>query len=199
MSFISINESFGLSILFLQIPHIVVVNRKTKHYYSHIIYTDDHGKTWKLGGRTPNHKVNECAVAELSDGRLILNMRNYDRSKKTRQVAFSDDGGVTWKDQRHDDALIEPICQASLLSVYPPEDHAKPYLFFSNPASQQGRTHMTVRVSYDDGKTWPKSKLIYSGGSAYSDLVRISEDEIGVFYEKDGYQKIVLVPVPIEF
>lgn len=169
------------------------IEAKTRHYYSHVIYSDDHGKTWKLGGTTPSHKVNECAVVELSDGRLILNMRNYDRSKKTRQVAFSDDGGMTWKDQRHDEALIEPVCQASLLSVYPPDDEAKPYLFFSNPASQKGRTGMTVRVSHDDGKTWPKSKLIYAGGSAYSDLVRLSENEIGVFFEKDGYKKIVLV------
>ena len=90
------------------------IEADTKHYYSHVIYSDDHGKTWKLGGSTPQHQVNECEVVELAGGRLMLNMRNYDRAKKNRQVAFSDDGGLTWKDQRFDEALIEPICQAAI-------------------------------------------------------------------------------------
>ncbi len=76
----------------------------TKHYYSHVIFSDDHGQTWQLGGSTPRHQVNECEVVELCDGRLMLNMRNYDRSKKSRQVAVSDDGGLTWKEQRFDPA-----------------------------------------------------------------------------------------------
>ena len=65
----------------------------TKRYYSHVIYSDDHGQTWKLGGSTPRDQVNECEVVELAGGRLMLNMRNYDRAQRTRQVAISDDGG----------------------------------------------------------------------------------------------------------
>jgi sialidase-1 len=95
----------------------------TKRYYSHTIYSDDHGRTWTLGGSTPRDQVNECTVAELPGGRLILNMRNYDRSQKTRKVAFSDDGGITWGDLRSDPTLIEPICQASMLSVFPGGGH----------------------------------------------------------------------------
>jgi len=175
------------------------IEATTKHYYSHAIYSDDHGKTWQLGGSTPEHKVNECAVAELSDGRLLLNMRNYDRNKKARQVAISEDGGETWKDQRFDPVLIEPICQGSLLTVYPPEDHAGPWLLFSNPASTSGRTHMTVRLSLDDGRTWATSKLLHAGGSAYSDLVSIGENEIGCLYEKDGYRTIALARFALEW
>ena len=54
----------------------------TKRYYSHIIYSDDQGKSWQLGGSTPQHQVNECEAVELADGRLMLNMRNYDRAEE---------------------------------------------------------------------------------------------------------------------
>jgi photosystem II stability/assembly factor-like uncharacterized protein len=175
------------------------IEAATGHYYSHAIYSDDHGKTWELGESTPQHQVNECTVAELSDGRLMLNMRNYDRSKKARQVAISEDGGATWKDQRFDPVLIEPICQGSFLTLCPPEDHARQWLLFSNPASTGGRTHMTVRLSLDDGKTWANSKLVYAGGSAYSDLVSISENEAGCLYEKDGYKTIVLARFALDW
>jgi len=55
----------------------------TKKYFSHVIYSDDHGRSWQLGGSTPDDMVNECAVVQLDNGDLMLNMRNYDRTKKT--------------------------------------------------------------------------------------------------------------------
>ncbi len=86
-----------------------------KKYFSHIIYSDNHGKTWQLGGTTLQDQVNECTVAELPDGKLLLNMRNYDRTQKSRKISLSEDGGLSWSDIQSDTALIEPICQASLL------------------------------------------------------------------------------------
>jgi sialidase-1 len=49
------------------------IEAESKRYYSHIIYSDDHGETWRLGESTPQHQVNECMVVELADGRLMLN------------------------------------------------------------------------------------------------------------------------------
>jgi sialidase-1 len=78
-----------------------------------VIYSDDHGSTWKLGGEAPEQRFNECQVVELSDGRVMLNMRNVRPSDfTTRGVCVSDDGGETFKDLRQDATLIEPICQA---------------------------------------------------------------------------------------
>ena len=87
----------------------------TKKYYSHVIYSDDHGESWLLGGRTPVDQVNECQAVELADGSIMLNMRNYDRSKHTRAVSISHDGGITWGPLNRDPALIEPICQGSII------------------------------------------------------------------------------------
>ena len=166
------------------------IEAETKHYYSHVIYSDDKGNTWKLGGSTPQHQVNECAIAELSNGDLMLNMRNYDRDHKNRKVSLSKDGGISWSDIRSDETLIEPICQGSLLH----SDRAgKGDLFFSNPASTDSREKMTIRVSSDDGKSWLKKIVVNDGPSAYSDMVLINKKKIGILYEggeKSAYEGI---------
>ena len=162
-----------------------------RSFKSHVIYSDDHGKTWKLGGIAPKPMVNECEVVELADGRLLLNMRNYDKSIRARQVCFSKDGGLTWENQRHDKQLIEPICQASIRRLrWPTRDHPG-VILFSNPGSTKKRDRLTIRASYDDGNTWKHSRVLYSGGSAYSCLVILKNQGIGNLYEKDGYKRIV--------
>lgn len=170
------------------------IEAKTKHYYSHIVYSDDHGKTWKLGGRTPNHQVNECTVVELSDRRLMLNMRNYDRSKTCRQRAFSRDGGITWQDQGFDTTLVEPICQASIERYSWPAQGKQGVILFANPASTT-RVNMTVRASFDDGETWPSKLRLHSGPSAYSDLAVLSDGTAACLYERgtdQPYEQIAL-------
>jgi sialidase-1 len=160
------------------------IESESRHYYSHVIYSDDHGATWKLGGRSPQHQVNECEVAELDDGRLLLNMRNYDRKARTRQQAVSSDGGMTWEDQRHVPDLIEPICQASVRRL------RDGVLLFSNPASRSGRVGMTLRASFDQGQTWPWSALLDSGPSAYSCLQVLADGSVICLYEAGGYKEI---------
>lgn len=171
----------------------------TKHYYSHVIYSDDHGATWKLGGTTPRHQVNECEVVELSGGRLMLNMRNYDRTKKNRQVAVSDDGGQTWTGQRFDAQLIEPICQAAVARLTLPTDDTPGTIIFSNPASRDKRVNMTLRASHDDGASWPDALVLHSGPAAYSDLALLSGGDIACLYEAgqtSPYESIVFAVVP---
>lgn len=145
---------------------------------SHAIYSDDGGKSWTLGGICPHVDTNECQVAELPDGRLVLNMRSADKTHKYRSVCYSSDGGETWTDFHYDDTLIEPICQASLLAL--PGDGT---LVFSNPASQTERKHLTLRLSSDGGKTWSSSRELYAGPAAYSSLNLLPDGSIGCLYE----------------
>ena len=154
---------------------------------SHVFYSDDHGHSWKLGGVT-DFLMNECAVVELSDGTLMLNMRNYRRTGR-RAVSFSADGGMTWSPCRDDPTLVEPVCQASLISDENPDD-GKLRLLFSNPASTSGRHHLTVRMSTDEGKTWPDSRLLYMDSAAYSCLAALPCGDVGILFERDGYQRI---------
>ncbi len=166
--------------------------RNWKVHRSHIIYSDDHPKTWKLGG-IHDDLTNESTVAELSDGSVMQNMRNY-FGKHNRAVAVSKDGGETFGKLYLDDALQSPTCQASLLRFSWPED-GKSRLMFSSPTDR--RNKMTIRISYDEGKTWPVSKLIYKGDGAYSNLIKLSDDKVGLFYEKDGHASMVFATIPL--
>jgi sialidase-1 len=165
---------------------------------SHVIYSDDHGETWQLGGEPPQAEFNESQIVELADGRLMLNMRNAVSGKRAdapheRGVCISDDGGLTFINLRRDPALVEPIGQASILRYSWPEDPGRGRILFANPASTKDRVSMTIRMSYDEGQTWPVQKLIFEGKSAYSSLVRLPEGAIGLLYEagdRTPYERI---------
>jgi sialidase-1 len=159
--------------------------------HSHVLYSDDRGATWKIGGIAAE-KTNESAVAELKDGSLVLNMRSYHGGNR-RAVQRSRDGGLTWSPLEFDDALIEPVCEASLVSAVPAGSRPDNRLLFSNPAATS-RTHMTVRLSRDGGRTWPASRLIYQGPSAYSSLAVLRDGTIGLLYERGerrAYERIM--------
>jgi sialidase-1 len=157
------------------------IEAKTKKYRSHVIYSDDHGETWKTGGIVPQDQVNECTVAELGNGRLFLNMRNYDRSQRNRRISYSDDGGESWSDIQSAPELVEPICQASMLMF---KRESEPgILLFMNPASSESRVKMTLKMSFDQGKSWKYSLLLHSGPSAYSDMVQLNSRKVLLLME----------------
>ena len=166
---------------------------------SHVIFSDDHGATWQLGG-IEDEKTNESTVVELADGSLLHNMRSYHK-KNRRAVATSKDAGATWSPVKLDNALIEPVCQASILRGTWPADGTKSRILFSNPASVK-RENLTVRVSYDEGATWPVSKVIYAGPAAYSGLTVLPDKSIACLFEcgkKNAYETISLARFPLDW
>ncbi|MBI4663370.1 MAG: exo-alpha-sialidase [Verrucomicrobia bacterium] len=171
----------------------------TQARQSHIIYSDDHGATWKLGGVVgPN--CNESQIVELPDGALMLNMRSYQANNR-RLISISKDGGLTWSKPWEDPVLIEPVCQASILRFSSGFQAQRDLLLFSNPASTK-REKMTVRLSYDQGKTWPVSKQLYAGRAAYSCLTVLPDGNIGCLYERgenSAYEKITLAVFPLRW
>lgn len=149
----------------------------TATYQSHIIYSDDAGDTWQLGG-TIGKMTNESTVAELPDGSLVQNMRSY-HGLNRRAVSFSKDGGKTWSGIYLDPELIEPVCQGALIRY---DVNGKSYFAFTNPASKK-RENLTLRISNDGYRSWNQSILVNSGFSAYSDMVITSNGNLGCFYE----------------
>ncbi|MBA4188670.1 MAG: exo-alpha-sialidase [Planctomycetaceae bacterium] len=159
---------------------------------SHVIFSDDGGKSWKLGGVVgPN--CNESQAVELADGSVMLNMRTYAANNR-RFVAISKDGGETFTKPVDDKELIEPVCQGSILRL-PGE---KGGVMFSNPASLK-REKLTVRLSRDEGKTWAVAKELHAGPAAYSCLTVLPSGEVGCLYErgdKNAYETITFARFP---
>lgn len=155
------------------------VEAGTRQSVSHVIWSDDHGKTWKLGGLAQD-STNESTIAELSNGRLMLNMRNTGKSRY-RQIAISRNAGKKLSPKAPDGVLVEPVCEGNLLAFRAADGRWG--LAFSNPASAVGRVDMTVRISYDDGRTWPLQRLLYAGPSAYSCLTILPDGRLSCLYE----------------
>ena len=139
-----------------------------------IMYSRDRGETWHVHEYA---KINttESQVVELEPGVLMLNMR--DNRKTGRAVYVTRDFGRSWEPHASDGQLVEPVCMASLLK-------AGDALLFSNPSDPSERRNITVRMSLDGGRTWPRELLLDEGGSwGYSCLTMIDKDTMGILYE----------------
>ena len=173
----------------------------TGAHRSHLVLSDDRGVTWRLGA-SADEGTNESQVVELADGRLLLNMRNHPpKPENFRLIAISPDGGGTLSAATPNRALIEPPAQASLLRLtrQPPADRNR--LVFANPAAAR-RERMTVRVSHDEGGTWPIARVVHDGPSAYSSLVVFADSSIGLLYERGAaspYERMTFTRFSLEW
>lgn len=162
------------------------------------IYSDDHGQTWLAGEiAVPNegdfHNPNETSVAELSDGKVMLVNRNVSKPNR-KLVTVSADGASGWSTPRFEEALWEPVCMASVLALPKPAGgvlFACPHTLKRDasghevPGAGAPRKNLTLQLSRDDGHTWPISKALEEGPSAYSDLGMLPDGTLLCFYERD--------------
>ncbi len=170
--------------------------------YSHLIYSDDHGRTWAIGGEG-ERDGNESTVAELKNGDLMLNMRgprhqNRADNGSCRLAAVSRDQGITLEPQYYDRALTEPVCNGSILN-YTPKGKLTETLLFSNPDHPTKRKNMTVKISKDSGKSWQTTCRLSDAPAAYSDMVVLSNGDLGVMYETGAescYERIEFAILP---
>lgn len=165
--------------------------------HSSIIYSDDHGKTWKSG---IGAKINttESQVVETEPGILMLNMR--DNRGKFRSVATTKDMGATWLEhQTSYEALPDPVCMASLIKArVMVKGKMQDVLFFSNVATQTTRKNMTIKASLDLGETWlPAHELLLDERLTYgySTLTKIDDQTLGLLYE--GERDLYFIRVPV--
>lgn len=170
-----------------------------------VIYSDDEGQTWHQGGYMDYPNSNESTVVELGNGDIVINTRNSNKDNYYRYEAVSKDGGITFGPVVPT-SLVEPAtgCQGSLIRHSVDQKTGETILLFSNPNHKSSRRHGTVKVSYDSGKTWSRMfQFVPDDGNAmyvaYSDMVIIGQDKIGVFYEEGYQQNIGIVFKTIDF
>jgi sialidase-1 len=172
-------------------------------YRAHSFFTDDHGDSFHIGESISIPGSNESSASEISGGWLMMNIRNQRGDIRQRIVGISQDGGNSWAETYFDPQLPDPVCEGSILTIG--QAKGKNILAFSNAADIKRRDQLTLRISYDDGKTWPQSILIAKGTSedeskhdfaAYSDLVLVNKRTVGILYERKDYSQIVFAAIP---
>lgn len=162
-------------------------------------YSDDHGETWNRSQAVPFEGemawASESKVAELADGILVLNSRTFELSgngQRLRTRSFSHDGGINWSVLENDPALKTVSCNGSLITVKHPKGKDGVMLLCSVPVGPK-RTQGTVYISFDGGMTWPNKKVLVEGQFAYSSLIKLPDNSIGLFYETNFHKDIKLI------
>lgn len=164
------------------------------------IFSDDHGRSWQRGQiaipDTPEFIFpSEAAVVQMADGRVMLNARS-ESLRHRRLITVSPDGAADWSQPRFDEALLEPICMAGIVRVREPEGDRPGLIAFSNPHNltrtdrkevpgrSRDRINVSIKLSYDEGQSWPAGRLLEEGFSGYSDLAALADGTILCFYER---------------
>lgn len=169
---------------------------KFEEYQAHAYYSDDHGKTFHISESLVIPGSNEATATALSNGKLILNARNQQGDKRKRIMAVSKNGGIHWDTTYFDENLPDPVNQGSLLNIGMYKN--KEMIAFINAADTKNRNNLTLRISADEGKTWFKNILVDATSdekkmadfTAYSDIVLLKKNKIGILYEKNNYSTI---------
>jgi sialidase-1 len=163
------------------------------------VYSDDQGKTWKAGDiAVPCTddwiNPNETVAIELNDGRVMLNVRSESKAHR-RIIVTSPNGATGWSAPRFDEALLEPICMGGIVRY---NHEGKSLILFSNPhnlekakgkaepGKNRDRKNVSVKISRDEGQTWPVNKLLEDGPSMYSDIAVTPKGTILCFYGRSG-------------
>lgn len=168
------------------------------------VFSSDHGATWDFGSGIPtaSPQTNENTLCELDDGRLLFSMRTPSGSNGQRAWVRYQPGGAnpmrdgTWETLFRLPSVPDPVCQGSVIQwTSTHRGDPREFILFGNPASSSSRVNFTLRVSPDGGNTWPVSRLLYAGPSAYSSICILPDRSIGVLFEKDNYTRVTFARV----
>ncbi len=150
-------------------------------------YSDDGGKSWNIGRKSDAGRgINEVSIAETEEGGLLVVSRAWGGG--VRKVAYSEDGGESWGPVNDHPELPSPNCQNGLTRYSFADDAtlgSRGRILFSSPT--QGRTNGVIKMSYDDGKTWPVAKSVGAGNYSYSVLCPVKPGVAGVLFEVNGH------------
>ena len=123
-----------------------------------------------------------------------MNSRDQSGASRARIIAISKDGGAKWESVSVAKDLIDPVCEGSMIDYQYRKEHL---LLFSNAGNQRERRDLTISVSSDGGRTWPKHSLVETGPAAYSDIVGMKGDRLGIVWERGNNGGIFFTVVPV--
>jgi sialidase-1 len=164
-------------------PYVWIDGQRRLHAANAI--SDDHGASWRMGTDI-GIGLDENKAVELDDGRVLQNIRAYDKRTHHRLLAYSDDGGERYAAAQPEPNLPDPRNNADIIRAHPdaaPGSREARMLLFVNTAHPRDRRDLTVRLSCDSGQSWPVAKLLHAGPAMYAALARLPDGSYGVLYE----------------
>lgn len=192
-----IELEYGIKKGRLVAPVAISIEKGTQAYCMALIYSDDKGETWHIGAVDDNLtdavRANETTIVELKDGRIYVNTRDQNGGslEKNRGETFSTDGGLSFSEPIiESDKFPSPVVQSALLGWNSYIENKNNMLFFSTPSNVNKRLDLVIMSSTDASETWKTMFKIHDGSSAYSDMVKLDDETLGVIYETDDYKKI---------
>ncbi|MFI8164851.1 exo-alpha-sialidase [Streptomyces sp. NPDC085931] len=155
-----------------------------------LVVSDDGGDHWRIGATdtwpieedgTFRQKPSEVTLTERADGALLVSGREQDGTDLGhRAQTVSTDGG---------DSFATPF--RALPDFYTPQVQGATLrlgdrMLLSAPADPDRRRTMTVRSSYDGGRTWEsvdRGTVVTTDWSGYSDMAAVDGSTVGLLYE----------------
>lgn len=141
----------------------------------YIIYSDDEGNTWKFSTQSAYSGGDESKLVELADGTVMISVRQSGQ----RGYNKSTDGGVTWGTQAKWADISGCACNADILYVN------KHVMLHSYP-NNGSRKNLTIKASFDDGKSWSNPYVVCAPGASYSTMDVTKDGDIAIFYEDNA-------------
>ena len=169
-----------------------------KVQFSYAMYSDDHGQTWRRSQPLDIDLSDESMSVETADGRIYMNMRSRQK-KHLRAYAWSSDGGETWSEVAFDPGMPEPSVQGSVVRFTTADKHGRNRVLLAHPSSQTERARLTVRMSYDECRTWPVAKLLHQEYSGYSDLAIAPDMTVLCLYESEWHARMILARFTLDW
>lgn len=185
-----------------------------KLFSAAVVYSDDHGKTWTRGkspndgrifdGQTIDSRTNqndaasthESTLLEKDNGTLVLMMRNQHPSGRVA-VCESKDGGQSWSDVTYHPQIPEIFSQPNAIRI--PQENGKDWFCFANASQMMPyRGNGVLRLSFDQGKTWPVSRTFNPGHYVYQCMTWLPGGQIGLLWENE-WQGLYFTQIPLSW
>ena len=145
-----------------------------------VFLSDDGGRSWRPGSKLTHDASDECEAVETAGGPVYMTLRSRG-DRRCRGWSRSADGGETWSEVAFDPGLPEPSCQGSVVAL------GDGGLLLAHPRRPDARAELTLRLSRDQGRSWPAARMLEPGAAAYSDLAVTSEGQVLCLYEARRY------------
>ncbi|MGV3508487.1 MAG: sialidase family protein [Sphingobacteriaceae bacterium] len=157
------------------------------------IYSDDNGATW-TSSPVPSG-TSESTIVEKLNGTLYRNDRPAPKPESSVSYRRVSSGNIgSWTSAfTNDTELPDPACQGSILRYNDPKPNR---IFFMNSNSQTQRRWPHIKITYDEGGSWPRGRSIPQNGTGilggYSSLVKTGDNMTGALIEYNTGSSMIL-------